>query len=252
MQPDRIRELLDKVAGGEMEAAEAFEKLRHLPYEELEFARVDHHRAMRQGWPEAIFSEGKTAEQVLAISEAIVNSGSNLLATRLSPEKFAPLADKIPSIRYNEVGRVAVAIQQSPPPGKKVVILTAGTSDIGVAEEAAETLGVLGHEVDRVYDVGVAGIHRLFSEGKRIGEAAAVSVLAGMEGARVSVVAGICASPVIGVPTSIGYGTSFGGIAALLGMLNSCASGVTVVNIDNGFGAACAAHRILRSSGEGE
>ena len=252
MQLDRIRELLEGVARGDVETADALEKLRSLPFEELPFARIDHHRELRQGWPEAIFGEGKTEEQVLAISESIVKSGNNLLATRLSPEKFALLEGKIPNVRYNEAGRIAVAMQHDPPAGLKVALLTAGTSDIPVAEEAAETLGALGHNADRVYDVGVAGIHRLFAEGDRIARAAAVIVFAGMEGALLSVVAGICAAPVIGVPTSIGYGTSLGGLTALFGMLNSCASGVSVVNIDNGFGAACAVHRILRSNGERE
>ncbi len=252
MRPDLLKELLEKVGRGALDPAAALEKLRNLSFEQLPFARVDHHRALRQGWPEAIFCEGKSAEQVLAIAEAIVGSGSNLLATRLDAEKYALLEGKIPSVRYNREGRIAVAIQDAPPPGGKVTLLTAGTSDIPVAEEAAETLGALGHAAERIYDVGVAGIHRLFAEGERIRDAEALLVFAGMEGALLSVVGGISAVPVIGVPTSIGYGTALGGMTALFGMLNSCASGVTVVNIDNGFGAACAAHRILAPLREGE
>ncbi len=248
MRPDALLELLESVARGDTRSADALEKLRTLPYEDLEFARVDHHRTLRQGWPEAIFCEGKAAEEILAISQAIYKSGSNLLATRLSPDKFDVIGKRIPGIRYNEKGRIAVAIQQEPEKGHPVAVLTAGTSDIPVAEEAIETLRSLGHDPDPIYDVGVAGIHRVIAQEERMRRARVILVLAGMEGALVSVVAGLTSVPVVGVPTSIGYGTALGGMTALFGMLNSCASGVTVVNIDNGFGAACAAHRILRSS----
>lgn len=247
MDADRLRELLEEVKRGESDVASALERLRHLPFEDLGFARVDHHRHLRQGWPEAIFCEGKTAEEVVEISKAILANGSNLLATRLSPESWASLEQEVPGVLYNAKGRVATKIVSDPGKGAPVHILTAGTSDIPVAEEAVETLKVLGHEPRPVYDVGVAGIHRLGPEKGPIARANAIIVVAGMEGALLSVVAGIARCPVIGVPTSIGYGTALGGLTALFGMLNSCASGTTVVNIDNGFGAACAARRILQS-----
>jgi NCAIR mutase (PurE)-related protein len=246
MDRDRVRELLEEVRAGRVDVAAALERLRLLPFEDLGFARVDHHRSLRQGWPEAIFCEGKSADEVARIARAIVDAGSNLLATRLSPESHAVLAREVEGVRYNPKGRTAVKVVSPPEEGAPVLLHTAGTSDVPVAEEAAETLEVLGHPPVRVYDVGVAGIHRLWSEEKRLDEAAVVIVVAGMEGALLSVVAGIARVPVVGVPTSIGYGTALGGLTPLFGMLNSCASGTTVVNIDNGFGAACAAHRILR------
>lgn len=248
MDRDTLRELLGEVKAGRVDVAAALERLRHLPFEDLEFARVDHHRSLRQGWPEAIFCEGKTAEQVAEIAKAIVRSGSNLLATRLSPESFAVLEKAVDGVRYNRMARTATKIVREPEKGEAVPILTAGTSDIPVAEEASETLRALGHEPKPVYDVGVAGIHRLRDAGEALGGAPVIIVVAGMEGALVSVVAGLVSAAVIGVPTSVGYGTSLGGLTPLFGMLNSCASGATVVNIDNGFGAACAAHRILQSS----
>ncbi|MFH1679420.1 MAG: nickel pincer cofactor biosynthesis protein LarB [Candidatus Eisenbacteria bacterium] len=246
MDRDRIREILDGVHSGRLDIEAALEMLRRLPFEDLGFARVDHHRGLRQGWPEAIFCEGKSAEEIVEIARAILDSGSNLLATRLSAESFEVLGRSIDGVRYNARGRTAVKIVRPPAEGDPVLLLTAGTSDIPVAEEAAETLEVLGHRPARVYDVGVAGIHRLWTEEKRIEEAPVIIVVAGMEGALLSVVAGIARVPVIGVPTSVGYGTALRGLTPLFGMLNSCASGTTVVNIDNGFGAACAAHRILQ------
>lgn len=251
MDRDRLRALLEEIRSGRLEVAEALERLRLLPYEDLGFARVDHHRGLRQGWPEAIFCEGKSADEIVSIARSILDAGSNLLATRLSPESSAVLVRAIEGVRHNAKGRTAVKIVSPPPAGAPVLLLTAGTSDIPVAEEAAETLAALGHEPERIYDVGVAGIHRLWSEEKRLTLAPVVIVVAGMEGALLSVVAGIARVPVIGVPTSVGYGTALGGITPLFGMLNSCASGTTVVNIDNGFGAACAAHRILQSTPRG-
>jgi len=245
MDRERIRELLDEVREGRLDVTEALDRLRHLPFEDLQFARVDHHRSLRQGWPEAIFCEGKSADEVAAIARSIVDGGSNLLATRLAPEAFEVLDREVEGVRYNRRARVAVKVVNEPKPRETVAILTAGTSDIPVAEEAAETLALFGHAPDRIYDVGVAGIHRLWGEEKRIDASPVLIVVAGMEGALVSVVAGVAQVPVIGVPTSVGYGTALGGMTALFGMLNSCASGTTVVNIDNGFGAACAAHRIV-------
>ncbi|MFH1279412.1 MAG: nickel pincer cofactor biosynthesis protein LarB [Candidatus Eisenbacteria bacterium] len=247
MDHDLLREMLEEVRAGHMDVASALDRLRHLPFEDLEFARVDHHRSLRQGWPEAIFCEGKTPEQVAGIARSIVDHGSNLLATRLSPESFAFLDKAVEGVRYNRLARTATKIVKEPAKGSVVPILTAGTSDMPVAEEAAETLRLFGHEPRPVYDVGVAGIHRLRDARGAIDGAPALIVVAGMEGALVSVVAGLVRVPVIGVPTSVGYGTALGGITALFGMLNSCASGAVVVNIDNGFGAACAAHRILQS-----
>jgi hypothetical protein len=251
MERDRIRSIFEDVLSGRLDVEAALDRLRMLPFQDLGFARVDHHRHLRQGWPEAIFCEGKSPDEIVSIARSILDMGTNLLATRLSPESEAVLSRAIPGVRYNAKGRVAVKIVTPPPAGKEVLVLTAGTSDIPVAEEAAETLEALGHPAVRLYDVGVAGIHRLWSEEKRLAEAPVLIVVAGMEGALLSVVAGIARSPVIGVPTSIGYGTALGGLAALFGMLNSCASGTTVVNIDNGFGAAFAAHRILPSAPRG-
>ncbi len=247
MDRDRVRELLEQIRDGRIEPADALERLRLLPFEDLGFARVDHHRSLRQGWPEAIFCEGKSADEVARIAKSIVDSGANLLATRLSPESFAVLEKSVEGVRYNERGRVAVKIVREPEKGAPVLVLTAGTSDIPVAEEALETLRLLGHEPCPIYDVGVAGIHRLWSEEEKLADARFIIVIAGMEGALLSVVAGVARVPVVGVPTSVGYGTALGGLTALFSMLNSCASGTTVVNIDNGFGAACAAHRFLNS-----
>jgi len=247
MDRDTLRDLLGRIRSGSLSVDEAMEKLRRLPFEDLRFARVDHHRSIRQGWPEAIYCEGKRLDEIVAIAKAIVDSGVNLLATRLGEKEGAALEKEIPGVRYNERGRVAVKIVREPEKGSVVPVLTAGTSDIPVAEEAAETLAALGHEADRIYDVGVAGRHRRWGAEERIVSAPVLIVVAGMEGALLSVVGGITAVPVVGVPTSVGYGTALGGLTPLFGMLNSCASGTTVVNIDNGFGAACAAHRIIQS-----
>ena len=246
---ERVLALLQQVANGELRAADALNQLSRPDAESLSFATVDHHRALRQGFPEVIFAEGKTADQVIAIGERIAAHGDGFLATRVPDGMRATLAARFPTATLDPVARTAHLAPDSPPPAGRgtVLIITAGTSDLPVAEEAAVTAGALGNRVARMTDVGVAGIHRVLSQGDTLAEAAVVIVIAGMEGALASVVGGLVAAPVIAVPTSVGYGASFGGVAALLGMLNSCASGVTVVNIDNGFGAAFAASRINHS-----
>jgi len=247
LTPDRLRALLDEVAAGALTVEEAEQRLAWSPVEELPFASVDHHRALRQGFPEVVFSQGKTAEQVVAIAERIAARGDGVLATRLAMDASEALAARFPQIELNPLGRTAWLPPAEPISRKvlgTVLIVTAGTSDLPVAEEAAVTAAAFGNPVERLTDVGVAGIHRLLAQGDRLRSASVIIVIAGMEGALPSVVGGLVAVPVIAVPTSVGYGASFGGIAALLGMLNSCASGVTVVNIDNGFGAAAAASRI--------
>jgi NCAIR mutase (PurE)-related protein len=243
---ERVLALLREVAAGTVPAEAALKHLSAPDLESLPFATIDHHRALRNGYPEVIFAEGKTAEQVVEIAARIAHHGDGFLATRV-PEAMRPaIAERFPNAQLNNVARTAFLAPNSPPPAGRgtVLIITAGTSDIPVAEEAAVTACALGNTVARLTDVGVAGIHRVLAQGDALAQASVVIVVAGMEGALASVVGGLVAAPVIAVPTSIGYGASFGGIAALLGMLNSCASGVTVVNIDNGFGAACAASRI--------
>lgn len=232
-----------------MSPGEALEHLAQPPIENLPFATIDHHRALRQGYPEVIFAAGKTPEQVVAIAERIAARGNGVLVTRAEAPTRRALAERLPGIELNEVARTAyLAPDEAPPAGRgSILIVTAGTSDIPVAEEAAVTATALGNAVERLTDVGVAGIHRLLANGDALGRAAVIIVVAGMEGALPSVVGGLVRRPVIAVPTSVGYGASFGGIAALLGMLNSCAAGVTVVNIDNGFGAAYAASRITHT-----
>jgi len=247
LTPDRLRALLGEVAAGALTVDDAERRLAWSPFEELPFASVDHHRALRQGFPEVVFGQGKTAEQVVAIAERIVARGDGLLATRVAADAAEALAARFPEIELNGLGRTAWLAPREPVSRTargSVLIVTAGTSDLPVAEEAAVTAAAFGNPVERLTDVGVAGIHRLLARGDALRSAAVVIVVAGMEGALPSVVGGLVAAPVIAVPTSVGYGASFGGIAALLGMLNSCASGVTVVNIDNGFGAAAAASRI--------
>ncbi len=247
MTPERLRALLAEVAAGAVTVDDAERRLAWNPVEELGFASVDHHRALRQGFPEVVFGQGKTPEQVVAIAERIAARGDGFLATRVALEAGEALAAALPGIELNALGRTAYL-----PPTEElerktrgtILIVTAGTSDLPVAEEAAVTASAYGNPVERLTDVGVAGIHRLLQRTDVLRSAAVVIVVAGMEGALPSVVGGLVAAPVIAVPTSVGYGASFGGIAALLGMLNSCASGVTVVNIDNGFGAAAAASRI--------
>lgn len=220
-------------------------RLRRDAVEDLGFARVDHHRALRQGFPEVILGLGKTPAQVAAIAERLVARGQSLLVTRADREMFAAVQASVPGATYHEVARAITFRQQDVTPGRgTVLVVAAGTSDLPVAEEAAVTAEAMGNTVERLFDVGVAGLHRLLREHARLVEARVIIVVAGMEGALPSVVAGLVGVPVIAVPTSVGYGSSFGGLAALLGMLNSCANGVSVVNIDNGFGAGCIASLI--------
>ncbi len=246
MDEARLKELLENVAGGKMDVTQALDRLKVLPFEDMEYARVDHHRALRRGFPEVIFCEGKTPEQIVGISKKIVEHGSNLLATRCSAEAFEVVFSDFPDAQWHKEGSLFAVETREIERRGRVAIVSGGTSDIGVAEEAAWTAHYFGCHVDKFNDVGVAGIHRLFSCWEDIRKADVIIVIAGMEGALASVVAGIAEAPIVAVPTSIGYGASFGGLAALLAMLNSCAGGVTVVNIDNGFGAAYAAAVICR------
>lgn len=244
-----LRALLDQVADGRLETEAAHERLlqalRIEPVADLGFARVDHHRAVRQGFPEVVLGLGKTPQQTATIAHEIVRRGSTLLVTRAQPDTYAAVKELVPEAVYEPTGRLITYRQQDIVSGKgTVLVVAAGTSDLPVAEEAVGTAAIMGNTVDRLYDVGVAGLHRLLGEHARLHAAHVIIVVAGMEGALPSVVSGLVSVPVIAVPTSVGYGASFGGIAALLGMLNSCASGVVVVNIDNGFGAASVASLI--------
>jgi NCAIR mutase (PurE)-related protein len=248
MTPAELRALLDAVGEGRLTAADAHNRLlaelRERPFEDLGFARVDHHRAIRQGFPEVILGLGKTPDQIVTIARRIVDRGHPLLVTRTDRATFDRLREHIPGAQYHDLAR-AITMKRDPPRGRGVIaIASAGTSDIPVAEEAAVTADLMGNDVERCYDVGVAGLHRVLGERARLSAARVIIVVAGMEGALPSVIAGMVDVPVIAVPTSVGYGASFGGIAALLGMLNSCANGVSVVNIDNGFGAGCIASMI--------
>lgn len=249
MGEDDLKQLLQQIADGQVSPENGLEQLRYLPYEDLEFAKVDHHRHLRQGQPEVIYGEGKTVEQIRAIMESLQAGGSNLLVTRLDATKADALLPVFPDAHYHADARCLVLeIKTQVDQGRGLIlIVAAGTSDLPVASEALITARFLGNRAELLCDVGVAGIHRLLSRMELIRSATVLIVVAGMEGALPSVVGGLVDRPVIAVPTSVGYGASFGGIAALLGMLNSCASGVTVVNIDNGFGAACAASLMNRA-----
>ena len=249
MTADRMREILEQVAAGALRTDEALERVKRLPFEDLGFAKVDHHRALRTGLPEVIFGQGKTADQIIAIARRLRDGGQNVLVTRLNPDVAAAVLEAIPELTYSADARVASLRQTGPRSTGRgtILIAAAGTADLPVAEEAALTAELLGNPVQRVYDVGVAGIHRLLAYNDQLRQAAVLIVVAGMEGALPSVVGGLADKPVIAVPTSVGYGASFGGLAALLAMLNSCVAGVTVVNIDNGFGAAVAADLINRA-----
>jgi hypothetical protein len=246
MTRERVRSLLTRVAEGSVSPEHALDDLSKEPLESLDFATIDHHRALRQGFPEVIYGEGKTPEQIVQIAERLAERRDGFLATRLSEESSVRLADRFRGIEINTLARTAhLPGTDSPPDGRgTVLVVTAGTSDLPVAEEAVVTARALGNCVARLTDVGVAGIHRLLSRKDELFSAAVVVVIAGMDGALASVIGGLVRVPVIAVPTSVGYGAAFGGIAPLLAMLNSCAAGVTVVNIDNGFGAAMAASRI--------
>ena len=237
-----LMDLLEQVARGEVDTAAAHGRLldafRAQPYENLGFARVDHHRSLRQGFPEVVLGLGKTPAQIAGIAAEIVRRGSTLLVTRATAAAFDAVRAQVPAAVFYDDAAIISCRQQDIAPGKgTIVVAAAGTSDLPVAEEAARTAELMGNEVVRLYDVGVAGLHRILGERARLAAARVVIVVAGMEGALPSVISGLVSAPVIAVPTSVGYGASFGGIAALLGMLNSCSSGVSVVNIDNGFGA---------------
>jgi NCAIR mutase (PurE)-related protein len=245
----QLQDLLDQVAAGTLDPTAAKERLigvrRAQPYEDLGFARVDHHRSVRQGFPEVILGLGKTPAQIAAIAAEIVARGSTLLVTRASADAYEAVRARVPTASYQaEAGLITLQQQDISRGHGTIVVAAAGTSDLPIAEEAACTAELMGNDVERLYDVGVAGLHRVLGERERLNAARVIIVVAGMEGALPSVVAGLVSAPVIAVPTSIGYGASFGGLAALLGMLNSCATGVSVVNIDNGFGAASIASLI--------
>ncbi len=246
MNRERLLELLARVKGGGLSPAEAADRLAHLPFEDLGFAKVDHHRGLRQGVPEVIYGQGKTPDQVAGIFERLARQGPNVLCTRATAEIAGAVAGRVAGTRWHESARVVELRGEPPEPVGLVAVAAAGTSDLPVAEEAAVVLEALGSRVERLYDVGVAGLHRLLAQADVLRRAACVVAVAGMEGALPSVVGGLVDVPVIAVPTSVGYGASFGGVTALLAMLNSCASGVSVVNIDNGFGAAYQAHQINR------
>lgn len=250
MDPLELNDILEGVRAGRISVEEAYERMKLLPYyEDMGFASVDHHRALRCGFPEVIFCAGKETGHIVKIAESIAGKGNSLLATRLEPEAAAALTARFPDAEYNTTARTVFR------PGSRavdrvgcVLVISAGTSDLPVAEEAAVTAEATGSRAERIFDVGVAGIHRVLDHAERLREARAIVVAAGMEGALASVVGGLVDKPVIAVPTSVGYGASFGGLAPLLGMLNSCAAGVVVVNIDNGFGAGYAASLINRSA----
>jgi pyridinium-3,5-biscarboxylic acid mononucleotide synthase len=251
MEEQTLRELLTSVQAGERSVDDAFAALKRLPFEDMGFAKVDHHRALRCGFPEVIYCEGKQTDQVVAIVERRLSGGGNVLATRAAPDVAQAVTDRFPDARYNQIART-ISIRQKPsvPAAAQanfVAIVCAGTSDMPVAEEARETCEILDQATRHFYDVGVAGIHRLLAHADELSSAVAVVVCAGMEGALPSVVGGLVSSPVIAVPTSVGYGAHLHGLAPLLTMLNSCAAGVSVVNIDNGFGAGYIASLVGRA-----
>lgn len=247
MKPEGIRRLFQQVRAGKLSPDEAVDRLRHLPFEDLGFAKVDHHRTLRTGMPEVIFGQGKSPRNMADIFACLAQQGTNVLATRATQEQFDAVRAVCPEAEYRSLARAIVLRQDGRKYGKgRIVVVSAGTSDVPVAEEAVVTAELMGNNVQHVYDVGVAGIHRLLANRKALAAARVLIVCAGMEGALPSVVGGLVGVPVIAVPTSVGYGAAFHGIAALLGMLNSCASNVSVVNIDNGFGAGYVASLINR------
>jgi NCAIR mutase (PurE)-related protein len=247
MDRQQLRKLLEDVQAGTVQIDGALDRLRHLPFEDLGFAKVDHHRALRCGMPEVVFGKGKTAPQIVEIASRLLERAQNVLVTRVDPDAAAALRDRYPEAEYFPLSRAVRVWRDRTLYGKgKLAVVCAGTSDLFVAEEALVTAEVMGNECVAINDVGVAGIHRLMNNRERLAEARVIVVCAGMEGALPSAVGGLVSCPVIAVPTSIGYGASFGGLAALLGMLNSCASNVTVVNIDNGFGGGYVASLINR------
>lgn len=245
MDKNSIQALLENVHLGHVSVAEAMDKLRDLPFENLDYAVVDHHRSLRVGYPEIIYGEGKTASQCVGIVRAMQQKGNNILVTRANSEMFAAVQNEVSHAEYNVQGRTISIYNSSPSPTESyIAIVAAGTSDLPVVEEAYETARILGNQAIKITDVGVAGLHRLFGRLDVIRKAKVIIVVAGMEGALASVLGGLVDKPIIAVPTSVGYGANFGGLSALLTMLNSCASGVSVVNIDNGFGAAYSASQI--------
>jgi len=240
MDKAKIKKLLDDVKSGKVPPAEAYSRLKHLPFEDMGFAKLDNHRAIRKGFPEVIFCQGKTLPQIKEIFKRLSGNHSNIMATRADEKAYKAIREISPSAKFHETARIVTTGKGEKGKGT-VLVITAGTADIPVAEEAVVTAEFLGNKVSRLYDVGVAGLHRILGSMKKMSEADVIIVIAGMEGALASVVGGLTDKPVIAVPTSIGYGASFKGLAALLSMLNSCAPGVAVVNIDNGFGAGCMA-----------
>jgi NCAIR mutase (PurE)-related protein len=247
LNADSIRKLFHQVRRGTLSPDQAVDRLRHLPFEDLGFAKVDHHRALRGGMPEVILGQGKTPPQMAHIFSRLAQQGGNILATRASEEQLVAVQKKVPQAEYRALARAIVLERDKKKYGKGIIaVVSAGTSDIPVAEEAVVTAEMMGNDVEHLYDVGVAGIHRLLANRRSLTRARVVIVCAGMEGALPSVVGGLVNVPVIAVPTSVGYGAAFAGLAALLGMMNSCASNVSVVNIDNGFGAGYVAALINR------
>ncbi len=252
MNLDKLKKLLEDVKQAKINVDDALQSLRHLPFEDLGFSKIDHHRQLRQGFPEVIFCQGKTTDQVKKIGERILAVGQPLFATRATSEMYDAVKSCHGSARFNELASTISVEQSRRELREGVLVVSAGTADMPVAEEAAETAQIMGNRVERLYDVGVAGLHRLLDNQQTLVKARVIIVVAGMEGALPSVIGGLVDSPVIAVPTSVGYGASFGGIAALLSMLNTCASGVTVVNIDNGFGAGYSAALVNHLSGSPE
>ncbi|MHB9095820.1 MAG: nickel pincer cofactor biosynthesis protein LarB [Eubacteriales bacterium] len=247
MDKDALKNLLTQVKHGTLDIDQALESLKDLPFEDLGFAKVDHHRCLRKGFPEVIFCQGKQPEQVASIIERLLPTCNQILATRANQEVYAVVNKMCPDAKYHSLARcITIEKEARPKYQSPVLVISAGTADLPVAEEASVTAEIMGNTVTRLYDVGVAGIHRLFHYKSLIDQAAVIIVVAGMEGALASVVGGLVDVPVVAVPTSIGYGAAFGGLAALLAMLNSCAAGIAVVNIDNGFGAAAMAAAIVR------
>lgn len=244
MQAQRLREILKAVRAGTRTVDSALNDLRDLPFEDLGYAQLDHHRVLRKGFPEVVFCEGKRVEQVAEIMERLARKHPQVLATRATPEVYAAVADKIPAAKYFELARVIQVGENETETPQTILVVSAGTADVPVAEEAAVTARALGSRVEKLYDVGVAGIHRLLAAREKLDGANVVIVVAGMDGVLPAIVGGLIACPIIAVPTSVGYGTGLGGVAALMTMLNACAPGIAVVNIDNGFGAGYIAHLI--------
>jgi pyridinium-3,5-biscarboxylic acid mononucleotide synthase len=252
MDVDKLRQLLEAFQAGQVSLPEMLDRLKKLPFDDLGYARLDVHRSLRRGLPEAVFSQNKTSPQVIGILQRLWDHHDRVLATRVSPDMADAIQKELPQATYDPTSRLLTLIRGNPPKppesGQFALVVSAGTSDLPVAEEAAQTLEFHASPVERLYDVGVAGVHRLLDSRELIFKASVIISVAGMEGALTSLVGGLAACPVIGVPTSVGYGASFAGIAPLLTMLNSCAPGVAVVNIDNGYGAAVMAHLILRQA----